>query len=234
MQPIVHERIDHDHAGTGRNPALPVRIGGQQQLGDCQRHDLAGDPVDAAKRLEQRVPHSRCAIWRSRLISGRKPIIDPADEVTMADVSNEEEQRVGCLIQATITQVMAWQRAAADEARLGAGVRALREPAVLKMPVALKARAGGRCAQGIREIAEAHSPMFVHVSQRDCVSDTLVIHHLHEPVEQCRGIVTTNRGSHAVPGRLRLRFGNKRWRYRKARDGFDMFDKFSHPAARWS
>jgi hypothetical protein len=140
MQPVVHQRVYCDHAGARRHPAFPVRIGPEQQVGEGHRQHLVRDPVNAAQRLQKGLPHSGRPIRCAGLISSRKPLVDPADEVSGADIADEQEQGVCGLVQAPVAEVMRGQGAGADVGGFGAGARCLREAAVVKVPVALVKR----------------------------------------------------------------------------------------------
>ena len=60
------------------------------------------DAVNAAQRLQKGLPHSGSAIRCAGLIGGGKALVDPADEVSVADIAQEQEQAVGGLVQAPV------------------------------------------------------------------------------------------------------------------------------------
>ena len=103
MQVVVQERVDHDHRRPGGDPSFSGRIGPKKQVGQGHRPDLAADPVDLAERLQKGCAHPLAAIrspWA--WVRTRQPVVDPANEVVLADVAHEQVQRGGGLDQAAL------------------------------------------------------------------------------------------------------------------------------------
>ena len=65
-------------------------------------------------------------------------MIDPADQVAVGNVANEQVQAVGNLIQVAVSQAMGRQRARCDVVRLGAGAARFLVSAAMEMPIAFK------------------------------------------------------------------------------------------------
>ena len=62
-------------------------------------------------------------------------MIDPADQVAVGDVANEQVKAVGNLVEMAVSQPMGWKRAGGDVVRLGAGAARLFVAAVMELPV---------------------------------------------------------------------------------------------------
>lgn len=70
------------------------------------------------------------SIRPSRHVGRQQPGIEPADEVTLAHVAEEEGETVGGLVQAAIAQVVLRDRAAIKVLGGAAGIGALSEAAL--------------------------------------------------------------------------------------------------------
>jgi hypothetical protein len=68
-------------------------------------------------------------------------IIDPADQVPVGNVSNEQVKAVGKLIQMAVSQPMSWQGTGRNVMRLGAGAARLFVTSIMKVPIGLQLRA---------------------------------------------------------------------------------------------
>jgi len=62
-------------------------------------------------------------------------LFDPADQVAVGNVANEQIKIVGKLVEMAVSQAMGWHRAGGDVVRLGAGVFRLLVSAVIEMPI---------------------------------------------------------------------------------------------------
>ena len=74
----------------------------------------------------------------SRTVGGRQLGVDPADQVAVGKVADEQKQGVGGLVEVAIPQVMARQRTAANVLGLGTGLAGLFVSAAMEMPVGLE------------------------------------------------------------------------------------------------
>jgi hypothetical protein len=61
---------------------------------------LVRDTVNAAQWLQKGLPRSGGSILCAGLIGNLEPLVDPAHEVSVANVTGEQEQGVGNLVQA--------------------------------------------------------------------------------------------------------------------------------------
>ena len=125
VQEIVHERIDGDHAAADLAPAVPTAWRAKEQDRQGHHQHLVGDAVDLFQRLDQRRSHSGQPVGPGLPGSGIQPPVDPANEIAVSNVANEQMQRVGSLIEPPVAQPIIWQRAARQMIGLGAGVPAL-------------------------------------------------------------------------------------------------------------
>ncbi len=111
MQKVMDEGIDCDHPGARRDPALAVRIGAEEEVGKDHRPKLGSYAVDPTEWVEDGGPEQRSAI---RVIVSRiglgKAGIDPAYEITVAYVADEQGKAVGCAIQCSLPEFKRRQR----------------------------------------------------------------------------------------------------------------------------
>ena len=79
---------------------------------------------------------------RSLIVRLVQPVIDPADQIAIGNVANEQVEAVGNLVEVAVSQAMGWQRAGRDVVRLGAGAARLLVSAGVEMPIGFQLRAG--------------------------------------------------------------------------------------------
>ena len=184
VQEIVHERIDRDHAAADPTPPAPIAWRAEKQLRQCHHQHFVGNAVDLFQRLDQRRSHSGQPVGPGLPGSGIQPPVEPADEITVGNVANEQMQRVGGLVQPTVAQPVVGQWAAWQMVEFGAGVPALVVPAVVKLPVASELRTT-RCAAKIAlNRLPSCQAMALHVVGCDLVGDALVAQYRDKPIEQ--------------------------------------------------
>ena len=94
--------------------------------------------MNLAQRRDDGVPHSGHPVRTSRAICRLQLLVNPADQISIRNVTNEQVQRISRLVQTAVAQVMRWQWTAADVIGLGAGPPQLGVVAALKVPVALE------------------------------------------------------------------------------------------------
>ena len=195
VQEIVDQGVDGDHGWPRPRPrshghAVPpagCRTGSWS--GPCQRPRR---PPGAAR---SRLPHPGRA---GRGWLGRRHLelpVDPADQVAIGNVANEQEQGIGHLVEPTVPQVVGRQRAGGNVVGLGAGSAALVVPAAVEMPVALELWASGLAATLASISAHWRPAVPLHVFLGDLVRDALVAQRRHQPIEQRRGV-----GRRMAPG----------------------------------
>jgi len=123
-------------------PARANVSGADQNARHRHGQDLVGNAVDVAQRLDQANARLRQGIWSAGLVRLVEAVIDPADQVAVGNVANEQVQAVGNLIQMAVSQAMGRQGTRRDVIRLGAGTTRLFEPAGVEMPIAFQLWAG--------------------------------------------------------------------------------------------
>src|ERR1700721_3979808 len=98
---------------------LPVsnqcgRRGPKQQPGEGHGEDLVGDPVDIPQRPDQPLLAVCGEVYAREDRSGLRifqPVVDPADQVIVGNVTDKEKKAVSGLVEAAVPQRMAGQRA---------------------------------------------------------------------------------------------------------------------------
>jgi hypothetical protein len=153
------------------------------------------DSVIVNSLSDQRLARSGGPAWLPPLPCGGDLAVDPPDQIPAGNVSNEQIQRIGGLVQATVPEVMGWQRALIDQARLGAGPGALVVPAAVELPVAPKLAAVDWLVQVGLDPLPRRPAMGLHVVARNLVRDSLVAEAGNQPIEHGRRVV----GGDCVP-----------------------------------
>jgi hypothetical protein len=104
MKEIVHERVDHDHGSANLHP--PRVAGDHHQIGQGHGQDFVGDAVDVPQGLYEGVPHAGLPVRTVARVSQVQLVLDPADDVAFRQITNEQEQRVGGLVEPAIAQIV--------------------------------------------------------------------------------------------------------------------------------
>jgi hypothetical protein len=134
MQKIVDQGIDRNQVHTDLQPLGANVSRADQDAGQRHRQHLVGNAVDVTQWLDQRHAHSRQRVWAAGLVRLVEAMIDPADEVAVGNVANEQIEAVGNLVEVAVSQAVSRQGARRDVVRLGAGtVRFL--SASVEMPI---------------------------------------------------------------------------------------------------
>ena len=107
MQKVVNQRVDGDHAAPDLGPEDHFLGSAEQEGGQGHGEDLVRDTVDLPHRLDQGRRHSRQPVRASRTVGRRQLGVDPADQIAVDSVADEQEQRIGGLVEMAIPQVMA-------------------------------------------------------------------------------------------------------------------------------
>jgi hypothetical protein len=131
VQEIVHQGIDRDHGAADFAPPGPRTGRAEKQLRQRHHQDLVGNAVDFSQRIDQGRSHSGQPVWLVLVGDGLQAPVNPADEVPVGDVANEQVQRVGGLVEPAVAQPKVRQRALGQVIGLGTGVPALIVPAVV-------------------------------------------------------------------------------------------------------
>jgi hypothetical protein len=121
VQEIVYQGIDRYQLHANFEPARANVSGADQNARHRHCQDLVGNAVDVAHRLDQANARLRQGIWSAGLVRLVEAVIDPADQVAFGNITNEQVQAVGNLIQVAVSQAVTRQRARRDVIRLGAG-----------------------------------------------------------------------------------------------------------------
>jgi hypothetical protein len=101
MQKVMDQGVDGDHAFAGLEPMRPTIRGPKQQPGEGHGEDLVGDPVDIPQRADQPLLAVCGEVYaggdrsESRMI---QPVVDPADQVIVGNVTDKEKKAVGGLV----------------------------------------------------------------------------------------------------------------------------------------
>src|SRR5512135_801897 len=95
--------------------------------------------------------------------------VDPADQIAIGNVADEQIKRIGGLVEPTVPQVVARHWALVDAVWLGAGPASLVVPATIVMPVALQLRAGSAVTEFSLDVAPPRPAVPLHVAGGDAV-----------------------------------------------------------------
>ena len=142
-QPIMHQGVDGDHAGANLDPDRTIFRGGEQDAGQGHGQDFVGDAVDLSERSNQGFPQASEPIGAGGILGSSELLVDPADQVAIGNVPDEQEQRIDHLVEATVPLIMGRQRSCLDVIRFRTGPAELVVAATMKVPVALELGAGG-------------------------------------------------------------------------------------------
>jgi hypothetical protein len=183
VQKIVHQGVDGDHAAADLGPEDHLFGSAEQKAGQGHGEDLVRDTIDLPHRLDQGRRHSRQPVRARRTVGGRQLGVDPADQVAVGKVADEQEQRIGGLVEVAIPQVMARQRAAANVLGLGTGPAGLFVSAAMEMPVGLELGATDTSAELLVDVAPGRPAVPLHVIVGDRIGDALIAHSGHQPIE---------------------------------------------------
>ena len=147
--------------------------------------------------------------------------VDPADQIAVGKVADEQEQRVGGLIEVAVSQVMTWQRTTANVLGLGTGPAALFVAAAMEMPVGLQLRTTGTLIQVPFDIVPGRPAMPLHVRIGRLIGDALVAQSGHQPVEHNSGVAVPDRRLDLVSPQVGPNVVDQAWRACQAANGMD-------------
>ena len=143
VQKIVDQGIDGDQLHADFEPLGADSSGADQNAGQRHCQDLVRNAVDIAQRLDQGSARLCQRVWRRQIIRLVQPVIDPANQIALGNVANEQVQAIGKLVEVAVSQPMGRKRAGGDVVRLGAGAAGLLIVAGVKSPIGFQLRAGG-------------------------------------------------------------------------------------------
>ena len=92
--------------------------GGQQDAGQGHGQDLVRDAINLSERSDESFPQSGEPSRAGGVVGSLELSVDPADQVAVGNVANEQEKRVGRLVEPTIAQLMGGQGTDVDVVRL--------------------------------------------------------------------------------------------------------------------
>jgi hypothetical protein len=128
--------------------------------------------------------------------------VDPADQIAVGDVPNEQEERVGHLVEPTVAQLVGWQGTSVNVIRLRTRSADLVVPTIVEMPVACELGASRTRGDLGVDIGPSGPPVAFHVVGGDLVRDALVAQSRNQPIEQRRGVVAPDGGGNAFGSQL--------------------------------
>ena len=163
MQKVMNQRVDGNHAAADLGPEDHLFGSAEQKGGQGHGEDLVRHTVDFPHRIDQSRRHCRQPVRASRTVGGRQLGVDPADQIAVGKVADEQKQAVGGLVQVAVPQVMARQGTAVNVLGLATGPAALFVPAAMEMPVALELGATDTVAELLVNVAPGRPAMSLHV-----------------------------------------------------------------------
>jgi len=98
VQEVVDQGIDGDQVHANFQPPRANVSGADQNARHRHGQDLVRNAADVAHRLDQANARLRQGVWSAGLVRLVEAVIDPADEVAIGDVANEQVKTVGNLI----------------------------------------------------------------------------------------------------------------------------------------
>jgi hypothetical protein len=169
LQKVVHQGVDGDHRGADLPPGLVTPRRRQQDAGQGHGQHLVRHPVDLPQRLDQGGAQPGRAVGIMRAVGFSQLPVDPADQITIGDVADEQIKRIGGLVEPTVAQVVARHWATVDMIGLGTSAADLVVPATMVVPVALELGAGA----GIELGALMHRRRCLLVPMRDSIDASM-------------------------------------------------------------
>jgi hypothetical protein len=146
-------------------------------------------------------------------------LVNPADQVAVTDVPNEQEQAIGHPVQGPVAQGQSGQGTGWIVGGLSADSSGADEVAAVKVPVAFQLRAGGLVLQTASHVVPTGSAVLVHEGERGGIRNPLQAQDLDQPGKQGRGVVSPNRGHDASVSQTLMETGEVAGLGRKAAYG---------------
>ena len=103
VQKIMDQGIDRNQVHTDLQPLGANVSGADQDAGQCHRQHLVGNAVDVAQWLNQAIARLRQRVCGALVVRLVEAVIDPADQVAVGNVANEQIQAIGNLIQVAVS-----------------------------------------------------------------------------------------------------------------------------------
>ena len=142
VQKVVYQGVDGDQLAPTSSHS-----GGRQRRRSEYRTTPWRAPCRKSRRHSGTARSGHCALaprgpdrpWSYRPL---QPVIDPADQVAVGHIANEQVEAVGNLVEMAVSQAISRQRAGPNVVGLGAGAARLPVSAIVKMPVGVQLWAG--------------------------------------------------------------------------------------------
>src|SRR4051812_5587502 len=112
VQKVVHQAVDRHHVAAGQLPEWAFRSSAEQEIGKGHVEHLVGGAVNSVHRTDQGLAQAVGVIGGFRFWNAGQAPLDPGHEVALTDVTEEEEQAEGHLVEAAVAQRQTRQRAA--------------------------------------------------------------------------------------------------------------------------
>ena len=191
VQKVVHQRVDGDHAAADLGPES-LFFGAPSRMHDKAMVRTLSETPYISRSGSMRAAAIRAAGQDQPAVCRLQLLVHPADQIAFGNIANEQEQRVGGLVQAAIAQVMGRQRTSADMIGLGTGPADLVVAAAVEMPVALELGATDAWARFWSMSAQVRWPVLLHIVVSDLIRDALVAQSSHQPIEHRRGFAVSD------------------------------------------
>ena len=98
VQKVMDQGIDRDQLHTDFEPPGANISGADQNAGQSHCQHLVGNAVDVAQWLNQSIARFGPGVWRSLIARLVQPVIDPANQIAVSTVANEQVETVGKLV----------------------------------------------------------------------------------------------------------------------------------------
>ena len=188
-QKVVYQGVDGNHAGANLMPEMQALRGRQQDARQRHGQDLVRDAIDLSDRSNQSFSQFGEPVGAGCVIGSLESPVDPAHQVGIGDVADEQEKRLGHLVEPTVAQLVGGQGTCVDVIRLCTGPTDLVVSAAVEMPVAFELGASGTSGNLGVDIGPSGPPVPFHVVGGDLVRDALVAQSRNQPIKQRRGVV---------------------------------------------
>lgn len=99
----MHQRVHGNHRGAGLEPERPLVPRADQKAGERHGQELVRDAPNRAEGADQRLLPCHFWIGDGRAFGRFQLIVDPADKIAVGDISNEEKEAEGGLVQPSIS-----------------------------------------------------------------------------------------------------------------------------------
>lgn len=99
----MHQRVHGNHRGAGLEPERPLVPRADQKAGERHGQELVRDTPNRAEGADQCLLLQHFRIGGRRAAGGLQLVVYPADKIAVGDISNEEKEAEGGLVQPSIS-----------------------------------------------------------------------------------------------------------------------------------